>query len=67
VGRVAGGTIINGRHCPTTQDPDNGALAGKHKFSVLAKEADVSSLVLKSKKAGDRSLSNDEKVGSSFR
>jgi hypothetical protein len=49
-GRAAGGTITEGRYSLTTQDPDDGAIPGKYKVGILAKEADPSKVDLKIKK-----------------
>ncbi len=49
-GRAAGGTITDGRYSLTTHDPDDGALPGKYKVGILAKEADSSKVDLKIKK-----------------
>jgi len=59
-GRAAGGTISNGRYSLTTQDPDDGALPGKYRVSVVAKETDTSKVDLKLKPGGG-TLSEQEK------
>ena len=46
-GRAAGGTIIDGQYSLTTLDTDDGALPGKYKVSIMAKEADVSKVDVK--------------------
>src|SRR5215831_11497526 len=45
-GRSAGGTIIDGQYSLTTQEPDDGALPGKYKVGIMAKEADASKVDL---------------------
>jgi len=52
-GRAAGGTIIDGRYSLTTHDRDDGALPGKYKVGVVAKETDPSKVDLKIKKRGE--------------
>ncbi len=60
-GRAAGGTIVEGHYTLTTQEPDDGALPGKYKVSVVAKETDPSKVELKVKKRGEGTLSEAEK------
>jgi len=61
-GRAAGGTIIDGQYSLTTQEPDDGALPGSYKVSVIAKETDPSKVELKTVKKGIPSnLSEAEK------
>jgi hypothetical protein len=50
-GRAAGGTIVDGRYSLTTHDPDDGAVPGKYKVSVIAKLIDASKVDLKIKGA----------------
>jgi hypothetical protein len=50
-GRAAGGTIVDGRYSLTTHDPDDGAVPGKYKVSVVAKMIDASKVDLKIKGA----------------
>jgi hypothetical protein len=50
-GRAAGGTIIDGKYSLTTQEPDDGAVPGKYKVSVVAKATDASKVDLKIKGA----------------
>src|SRR5262245_22519133 len=50
-GRAAGGTITDGKYSLTTQDPDDGAVPGKYKVSVVAKATDTSQVDLKIKGA----------------
>jgi len=51
-GRAAGGTIIDGRYSLTTQEPDDGALPGTYRVSVIAKETDPSKVELRAVKKG---------------
>ena len=51
-GRAAGGTIVDGRYSLTTHDLDDGALPGKYKVSIAAKEADTSKVDLTKVKKG---------------
>jgi prepilin-type N-terminal cleavage/methylation domain-containing protein len=60
-GRAAGGTIIDGRYSLTTHDPNDGAIPGKYKVSVVAKEADPSKVDLKIKKPREGSQTEAEK------
>jgi hypothetical protein len=60
-GRAAGGTITDGRYSLTTQDPDDGALPGKYKVSVVAKATDPSKVDLKIKKPREGSQTEAEK------
>jgi hypothetical protein len=60
-GRAAGGTIVDGRYSLTTHDPDDGALPGKYRVSVVAKETDSSKVDLKIKRPGEGALSEDER------
>jgi hypothetical protein len=50
-GRAAGGTIVDGKYSLTTQDPNDGAVPGKYKVSVVAKTTDTSKVDLKIKGA----------------
>jgi hypothetical protein len=50
-GRGAGGTITDGRYSLTTQDPNDGALPGKYRVTVLSKATDASTVDLKIKGA----------------
>jgi hypothetical protein len=60
-GRAAGGTISDGQYSLTTQDPDDGALPGKYKVSVVAKATDPSKVELKVKKPRDGAMSEADK------
>jgi hypothetical protein len=61
-GRGAGGSIAEGRYSLTTQDQDDGALPGKYRVSILAREAgDVSKVDLKIKKTREGRTTEDEK------
>jgi len=48
-GRPASGAIQNGRYSLTTVDPEDGALAGQYKVTIMAKDVDYASLVAKAK------------------
>jgi hypothetical protein len=60
-GRAAGGTITDGRYSLTTQDQDDGAIPGKYKVGVVAKEADPSKVDLKIKKGREGTATEAEK------
>lgn len=61
-GRAAGGTIVDGHYSLTTQDPDDGALPGDYKVSVIARESDPSKVEVQGVKKGiPRNLSEAEK------
>jgi hypothetical protein len=60
-GRAAGGTITDGRYSLTTQDPDDGAIPGKYRVGILAKEADPSKVDLKIKKLRGGTTTEAEK------
>jgi hypothetical protein len=60
-GRAAGGAITDGRYSLTTQDPDDGALPGKYRVGILAKEADPSKVDLKIKKLRGGATTEAEK------
>jgi hypothetical protein len=60
-GRGAGGMIADGRYSLTTHDENDGAIPGKYKVSVLAKEADPSKVDLKIKKPREGPESEAEK------
>lgn len=51
-GRGASGDIQGGEYSLTTQTPGDGALPGKYRVSIIAKEADFSSIESTSKKQG---------------
>lgn len=51
-GRAASGVIVDGSYSLTTLDPDDGALPGQYKVSVIAKEADPSSVTVEPKRRG---------------
>jgi hypothetical protein len=58
-GRAASGVIADGRYSLTTLDPDDGALPGRYKVSVIAKEVDLSRVTLDLK--GQRSMTEAQK------
>jgi hypothetical protein len=61
-GRGAGGSIVDGRYSLTTLDQDDGALPGKYRVSILAKEVgDLSTVDLKIKKTREGRATEDEK------
>jgi hypothetical protein len=60
-GRAAGGTIADGQYSLTTQTPDDGALPGKYKVSVVATEADPSKVNLNPGKRGGAPLTEEQK------
>jgi hypothetical protein len=60
-GRAAGGTITDGQYSLTTQDPDDGAIPGKYKVGILAKEVDPSKVDLKIKKGREGTATEAEK------
>jgi hypothetical protein len=60
-GRAAGGAITEGHYSLTTQDPDDGAIPGKYKVGILAKEADRSRVDLKIKKGREGTATEKEK------
>ncbi|MHC5541947.1 hypothetical protein ACYOEI_27320 [Singulisphaera rosea] len=51
-GRGASGDIQGGEYSLTTQTPGDGALPGKYRVSIIAREADFSSIQTTSKKQG---------------
>jgi hypothetical protein len=55
-GRAAGGTITDGQYSLTTHHPDDGAVPGKYKVSIMAKEADPSKVEVKVKRPGKQAL-----------
>jgi hypothetical protein len=60
-GRSAGGTIVDGRYSLTTQDPDDGALPGTYKVSIVSRLVDVSKVDLKIKKPREGAVTEAEK------
>jgi hypothetical protein len=60
-GRAAGGTIVAGSYSLTTLDPDDGALPGSYKVSIIAKETDTSKVELKIKKPREGAQTEAEK------
>jgi hypothetical protein len=60
-GRAAGGTITDGQYSLTTQDPEDGAIPGKYKVGIVAKEADPSKVDLKIKKGREGTATEAEK------
>jgi hypothetical protein len=61
-GRAAGGSVVDGRFSLTTQDPNDGALPGKYRVAIQAKEAgDLSKVDLKIKTRRDGRVTEDEK------
>jgi hypothetical protein len=60
-GRAAGGTIADGQYSLTTQDQNDGAIPGKYKVGILAKETDPSRVDLKIKKGREGTATEAEK------
>ena len=60
-GRAAGGTITDGKYSLTTQDPNDGAIPGKYRVSVVAKLIDRSQVDLKIKKPREGAITEAEK------
>jgi hypothetical protein len=61
-GRAAGGTIVDGRYSLTTQDSDDGALPGKYRVAIQAKEVgDLANVDLKIKKTREGRVTEAEK------
>jgi len=61
-GRVASGTITNGSYSLTTQAPNDGALPGSYKVSVVAKKPDESVKVAPNQGGSGRNPANILKV-----
>src|SRR5262249_16971240 len=59
--RAAGGTISDAKYSLTTQDPNDGALPGKYRVSVVAKLIDRSQVDLKIKKPREGTVTDAEK------
>jgi hypothetical protein len=64
-GRSAGGEILDGVYSLTTQDPGDGALPGKYRVSIVAKEPDFSDVEAKSQKLGG-TLPSKKDLGRAF-
>ena len=60
-GRAASGTITDGRYTLTTHDPDDGALPGSYKVSIMAKKTDPSKVQVKLNRPGGGALSEAQK------
>jgi hypothetical protein len=64
-GRSAQGDIHEGAYRLTTQDPDDGALPGKYRVSIVAKDVDLSKVEATSKKQGG-TLPSKKDLGVAF-
>lgn len=64
-GRGASGNIQDGVYSLTTQSPDDGALPGKYRVSIIAKEVDFSEIEAISKKQGG-TLPSRKDIGKAF-
>jgi len=64
-GRGASGNIQDGAYTLTTQNPGDGALPGKYRVSIIAKEIDMSGIHATSKKQGG-TLPSKKDLGKAF-